>query len=120
MSRRVLVIDDSDLIREVAKLALGRAGWEVLVAEDGASGIELAARERPDAILLDVVMEDLDGPATLAGLRDSAETSAIPVLFLTAKADGAFEATGAQGVIAKPFDMATLADDVSTALGWAP
>ena len=118
MSRRVLVIDDSDLIREVAKLALGRAGWEVLVAEDGAAGIELAAGERPDAILLDVVMEGLDGPATLAGLREREETSGIPVLFLTAKADEAFDSSGAQGVIAKPFDMATLAEDVAAALGW--
>src|SRR5690349_16010219 len=53
MSRRILVIDDSELIREVAKLALGRAGWETLTAEDGESGIATAAAEQPDAILLD-------------------------------------------------------------------
>jgi len=119
VSRRVLVIDDSDLIREVAKLALGRAGWEVLVAEDGTAGAELAATERPDAILLDVVMDGLDGPQTLARLRAQDETRDTPVLYLTAKADDEhFDADGAQGVLAKPFDIGSLAGDVAAALGW--
>jgi CheY-like chemotaxis protein len=118
MSRRVLVIDDSDLIREVAKLALGRVGWDVLVAEDGAAGAQLAAVERPDAILLDVVMDGLDGPQTLAVIRAQDATRETPVLYLTAKADGGFDAADAQGVLAKPFDMGTFAADVAAALGW--
>lgn len=119
MSRRVLVIDDSDLIREVAKLALSRAGWEVLTAEDGRTGAALAAAEAPDVILLDVIMEGLDGPQTLALLHANAATREIPVLFLTAKEDG-FDADGAQGVLAKPFDMGTLPGLVEKALGWSP
>ena len=83
--RRVLVIDDSDLIREVAKLALGRAGWETLTASGGREGAAVAAARQPDAILLDVVMDDLDGPATLALLRAQEATRETPVLFLTAK-----------------------------------
>jgi CheY-like chemotaxis protein len=120
VSHRVLIIDDSDLIRQVAALALGRAGWEVLAAEDGRAGADLAEAERPDAILLDVVMEGLDGPATLALLREREATRDIPVLYLTAKAEGAIDLSGAQGVIAKPFEMASLAGDVAAALGWAP
>lgn len=118
MSRRILVIDDSDLIRQVATLALGRAGWEVLTAEDGTTGADLAVAERPDAILLDVVMEGLDGPATLTLLREREATRETPVLFLTAKAEDAIALEDAQGVIAKPFDTATLAAAVSAALGW--
>jgi CheY-like chemotaxis protein len=113
---RVLVIDDSDLIRQVAELALARVGWEVLLAEDGRTGAALAAAERPDAILLDVVMDDLDGPATLALLREGEETREIPVVFLTAREDA--DATGAQGVIPKPFAVGELADAVADALGW--
>lgn len=118
MSPRVLVVDDSDLIRQVAQLALGRAGWDVLLAADGEEGIALAAAERPDAVLLDVVMEGLDGPATLARLREQEATRDIPVLFLTARAEAEIEA-GAAGVIGKPFHVATLADQVRAALGWA-
>ena len=118
MARRLLVIDDSDLIREVAKLALGRAGWEVLTAEGGREGVALAAAEQPDAVLLDVVMDDLEGPAVLALLREQATTREIPVLYLTAKTDDGFDATGAQGVIAKPFEIGSLAGEVAAALGW--
>ena len=120
LARRLLVIDDSDLIREVAKLALGRAGWETLTAEDGETGAALAAAEQPDAILLDVVMEGLDGPATLERLRSNDATREIPVLFLTAKAEEALAGSDAQGVLAKPFDVGALAGAVSAALGWEP
>jgi CheY-like chemotaxis protein len=117
-ARRVLVIDDSDLIRQVATLALGRAGWETLTAEDGASGVELARSEQPDAILLDVVMEGLDGPETLRRLRADESTQNIPVLFLTAKSEDSVPAEGAQGVLAKPFDVGSLAGDLAATLGW--
>jgi CheY-like chemotaxis protein len=118
MTKHVLVIDDSDLIREVAKLALGRVGWQVSVAESGEEGLRAAAAEPPDAILLDVVMDGLDGPATLERLRADDATREVPVLYLTAKADDGFAGEGAQGVLAKPFDIGSLAGDVSAALGW--
>lgn len=121
--RTVLVIDDSDLIRAVAKLALGgQEGWEVLCAEGGAAGLDLARRTQPDAVLLDVVMPGLDGPATHGRLRDDDATRAIPVIFLTAQADEADRARFAEldvaGVIAKPFDPGRLAAQVSELLGW--
>ena len=118
MSRRVLVIDDSDLIRQVATLALGRAGWETLTAAGGEEGVRTAAEQQPDAILLDVVMEGLDGPATLARLRSDEATATTPVLFLTAKDEEGLDTTDVQGVIAKPFDLGSLAGEVSAALGW--
>jgi CheY-like chemotaxis protein len=121
-ARTILVIDDSPLIRQLVQVALGGDdGWEVHAAGSGADGIELAARERPDAILLDVEMPDLTGPATLTRLRAQEATARVPVLFLTAySADERpeLQALGAAGVIAKPFQVASLASEVAGALGW--
>ena len=124
MSRRtVLLIDDEPDIRAVVELSLGSvAGWEVLTASSGADGVELASAQRPDVILLDVMMPGLDGPATLDVLRGRDETRAIPVLFMTAKAQAGeltrYASLGVAGVIPKPFDPMTLSDRVAAALGW--
>jgi CheY-like chemotaxis protein len=124
MSKKILLIDDEPDIREVAQLSLGAvAGWEVLTAGGGAEGIELAATRQPDAILLDVMMPELDGPATLEALRQRGDTRAIPVLFMTAKAQAGelsrYASLGVAGVIPKPFDPMTLHERVSGALGWS-
>jgi CheY-like chemotaxis protein len=119
----ILVIDDSRLIRQVAEVALGRMdSWRVLTVESGHEGLQVAARERPDVVLLDVVMPDLDGPATLALLREHETTRDIPVIFLTGKSEEddrrGYEALGATAMIGKPFDPQTLPDRVASALGW--
>ncbi len=113
--RRILVIDDSELIRQVAALALSRAGWETLTAPGGEEGLRAAAAERPDAVLLDIEMPGLDGPATLERLRAQAETAETPVLFLTAHEQAP---PGADGVLRKPFEVGELAGAVAEALGW--
>jgi CheY-like chemotaxis protein len=123
MSRTLLLIDDDDDIREIAQLSLElSAGWNVITAASGTDGIELAREKQPDAILLDVMMPVLDGPATLARLREDDRTKAIPVVFLTAKARPAerdrLAGLDVVGVLAKPFDPMTLADQLETALGW--
>jgi CheY-like chemotaxis protein len=123
MSRRILIVDDEDDIREVAQMSLEMvAGWEVIPARSGDEGVRLAARHRPDAILLDVMMPGMDGPATAGLLRGAPETAAIPVILLTAKVQPAdrrrLEALGVAGVLAKPFDPMELANQVSGLLGW--
>jgi CheY-like chemotaxis protein len=120
----VLIVDDEDDIREVAQASLELVGgWEVLTASSGREGIERAAAERPDAILLDVMMPDLDGPSTFQHLQANPVTRDIPVLLLTAKVQTAdrvhFQGLGVAGVLAKPFDPMRLASDVAAALGWA-
>src|ERR1700750_243521 len=104
--KRVLLIDDEDDIREVAMLTLElTCGWEITVAGSGRDGIALARFHHPDAILLDVMMPDLDGPATLAALQNDAATRDIPVIFLTAKVQSSdrqrFHQLGVRGIIAK-------------------
>ena len=120
---RLLVIDDEEDIRDVATLTLElKEGWEVAAAGSGAEGIALARGARPDAILLDVMMPDLDGPSTLRLLRDLPETKSIPVIFLTAKVQAAdrrrYLNLGVNGVIAKPFDPLTLGRTVCECLDW--
>jgi CheY-like chemotaxis protein len=121
--RCVLIIDDSAVIRQIAELTLSAYGWRILTAETGPQGIAIAASERPDAILLDVVMPDPDGLETLSRLRDDARTAGIPVIFLTGLADTEEEraklsALGAAGVLAKPFVPETLAELVAGVLRW--
>ena len=122
-NKRVLLIEDEDDIREVAALSLESvAGWTVLAASSGKEGLITAAREKPDAILLDVMMPDMDGPATLQRLLGQPETRDIPIIFMTAKVQSAerkkLAELGARGLIAKPFDPLNLADEVSGILGW--
>jgi CheY-like chemotaxis protein len=121
--RRILIIDDEDDIREVAALSLeATAGWNVLTASSGAAGIELAAAEQPDAILMDVMMPGVDGPTTFAQMQQTSAISHIPVLLLTAKVQGVdqrrFAGLGLAGILFKPFDPLTLAQQISDALGW--
>jgi CheY-like chemotaxis protein len=123
MSRKVLIIDDEPDIREVAQLSLEMArGWDVSVAASGAEGLRLATQHPPDGILLDVMMPEMDGPAVLSHLLDDPRTSSIPVVFLTAKVQGADQRRFAEmrvaGILAKPFDPLTLADEMASLLGW--
>jgi CheY-like chemotaxis protein len=125
MSRTVLIVDDEPDIREVAKLSLEAiGGWRVLTASGGREGVEQAVAERPDAMLLDAMMPDLDGPATLGLLRERLSAEELPVVMLTAKARGLgadrLEEIGAQGLIAKPFDPMRLHEQLAALLGWGP
>ena len=121
--RRVLIIDDEDDIREVAALSLeATAGWEILTARSGVEGMKVAAAERPDAILMDVMMPGVDGPTTFRHMQQDPLISDIPVLFLTAKVQGVdqrrFAGLGVAAVLFKPFDPLTLAQQICDVLGW--
>ena len=110
MGRKILIIDDEDDIREVASLSLETvAGWEVIKASSGAQGVARAAEHRPDAILLDVMMPGMDGPATFRELRKNPATAAIPVIILSGDSGqvtvNELLAAGAADFLAKPFDI---------------
>lgn len=119
---KVLLVDDEEDVREIARLSLGRVGgMEVCEVASGREALAAAAREKPDFILLDMMMPEMDGPATLHALHANPETTAIPVVFLTAKALPSeierLRQLGAVGIITKPFDPMTLAGEVRRLLG---
>lgn len=118
---KVLIIDDEDDIRSVAALSLGiLGGIEVVEAESGQDGINKAASEKPDVILLDMMMPEMDGPTTLIALRNNLDTNMIPVIFLTARAMTSemekLKLMGAKGILTKPFDPTALASQVKAIL----
>ncbi|HVX56209.1 MAG TPA: response regulator, partial [Candidatus Saccharimonadales bacterium] len=84
---KVLIIDDEEDTRSIASMSLSiLGGLDVLEAESGAEGISKAAQEKPDVILLDMMMPVMDGSETLVQLQQNEGTKHIPVIFLTAKA----------------------------------
>jgi two-component system alkaline phosphatase synthesis response regulator PhoP len=109
----VLVIDDEAPIRLLCRVNLEAEGMPVLEAGDGPSGLEAARSERPDVILLDVMMPGLDGWGVAEALLEDERTAEIPIIFLTARAEFRDRARGLDigGVdyITKPFNPVELA-----------
>ncbi|WP_019499110.1 response regulator [Pseudanabaena sp. PCC 6802] len=119
----VLIVDDEPDIREVAQVSLEMmGGWQVLTSDSGRDGLAKAKSAQPNAILLDVMLPDMDGPTTFQNLQADPLTAHIPVIFLTAKIQpvdrARFTNLGVTAVIAKPFDPLTLAKQVAEVLGW--
>lgn len=116
---KTLVIDDEAPIRLLCRVNLEAEGIEVVEAAEGESGLELAKTELPDAILLDVMMPGLDGWNVAERLLADEDTKAIPIIFLTARADLRDRVRGLDvgglDYVTKPFnpvDLATLVRDV--------
>ncbi len=114
---KVLLVDDEDDIRKIAKMSLEFVGhFETVAVASAPEAIELARRDRPDLILMDMMMPGMDGLAALDEIRRTPELDAVPVMFLTAKVQRTeverYLACGALGVIQKPFDPMTLPTEI--------
>jgi DNA-binding response OmpR family regulator len=113
VAAKVLVIDDEAPIRLLCRVNLEAEGMDVIEAENGSVGVELARSERPDVILLDVMMPGMDGWEVLQALQSEQGTSEIPIVFLTARAELRDRAQGLElgGIdyVTKPFDPVGLA-----------
>lgn len=119
---KVLIIDDEEDTRSIASMSLSiLGGMDVLEADGGEDGINKAAQNQPDVILLDMMMPVMDGESTLSNLQNHDQTKHIPVIFLTTKAMSTeierLKRLGAVGVLTKPFDPTVLADQVREILG---
>jgi len=117
MRKKALVVDDNANNLMLEKDLLEVAGFEVFVAENGASAIAIARKEKPDIIIMDVRLPDMRGSVAASILRQDKETSAIPIIFVTASvmAEGKEEikAITNSGFIGKPINTRTFAKEIS-------
>lgn len=121
MPMRILLIEDDPDIQKMVRLSLKfQGGHEVSVASGGLEGLEKAAAENPDLILLDVMMPEMDGYETCKRLKSQPGTRHIPVVFLSARAQHAEiqkgRDLGAVGYLVKPFDPMTLSSQLDAIL----
>jgi two-component system, OmpR family, alkaline phosphatase synthesis response regulator PhoP len=114
---RILVVDDEASIRLICRVNLDASGFEVLEAEDGETALSMARNERPDLILLDVMLPGIDGWEVAEELSELSETREIPIVFITARSAAPDElrshAVGGVGYITKPFDPSHLSETVT-------
>ena len=119
---KILLVDDEEDTRSIGSMSLSLLGGnEVIEADCGQVALEKAFSEKPDVILLDVMMPGMDGPTTLGHLLSNDQTKHIPIIFLTAKAMSSeidrLKRLGARGVVTKPYDPTTLTSQIMTILG---
>lgn len=120
----VLVVDDDENIRELTQLALETvAGWNIVTADGGIAALEMCRTHHPDAVLLDMMMPDMDGLTTFEHLQADESTRDIPVILFTAKGRvgerDPWDSYAIRGMIAKPYNPMTLGDQVSEILHWS-
>ena len=118
--KKILIVDDEEALREVLTSILEQEGYSVIQAADGRQGVESAKKNRPDLILMDVMMPHMTGFQALEKLKKMKETVDIPVIMVTAKADDDSVGQGMQlyadKYISKPYDMKHLLLEVKKTL----
>jgi CheY-like chemotaxis protein len=123
MSKTILIVDDEEDARAIAVLALQlKTDWTLLQANSGQQALEIAAAYQPDLILLDMMMPELDGRATLRKLKENPTTQNLPIILVTAKIQPLTQTDinpeHVVTVFSKPFRPLELADQIRTALSW--
>ena len=117
---RVLLVDDDPVILKLLQVNFEMEGYTVMTANDGVEGLEKERAERPDIVLLDIMMPRMDGLQVTKALKGDAETKAIPIILLSAKAQASDiqlgKDMGADDYLTKPFDPLELLERVSDLL----
>jgi DNA-binding response OmpR family regulator len=112
MQETMLVVEDEADMVDLLRYQLSKAGFGVLIARDGLTGLELARKNRPDLIILDILLPQMDGFAVCKALKNTAETASPPVLILTARGETSERVKGlelgADDYLVKPFSMREL------------
>ena len=120
MTKRILVVEDTEDNRRIVRDTLSGAGYDIIEASDGAAGVAMAAQHKPDLILMDIQLPGMDGLAATKKLKADPATRNIPILVVTSyamKGDEAkaFEA-GCSGYVTKPIDKTVFLEAVAKAL----
>lgn len=118
MKKKILIVDDDDALRKSLTAALSARGFEVLQADNGLDGAELAAAQKPDVIVADVYMPNMNGFMMADMLQDDPMTASIPIIMMTsaAQAAGAWQSKTDVEYLDKPFEHATLIDIINRLL----
>lgn len=124
MQKRILLVDDDHAVQRLVTMTLGTTDFEVVVASDGTTALELAVAQTLDLVLLDVMMPDMDGFAVAAALRARPETAKVPIIMLTARGSSddlaQSQALGVQEHFIKPFSPLHLLKTVYAILENSP
>jgi CheY-like chemotaxis protein len=120
--QKILLVDDDKNIQLIAQMGLeDRPDWTVVVASSGPEALEKFTKEKPDLILLDMMMPGMDGKTTFAKLQELGNGCKVPVIFMTAKVQThelqSYLDLGVAGVISKPFDPMTLSEEICAIVG---
>lgn len=120
MSTKVLIVDDEPHMLRVTELSIKKGGYQIVIGRNGKEAVELAAREKPSLIVMDVSMPVMDGLTALTQLKANPETAKIPVIMLTvrgqAMARQQAEQSGAAVYLTKPFSPSQLLAEVKRLL----
>lgn len=120
MSKKILVVEDEEAVRELEKFILEQHGYEVMEARDGLEGLTKAEFRKPDLILLDLMMPDVSGGRMFDEMREHPATKDIPIVVVTGKPDAheVFDdQIGADNVIMKPFEADALIERIRAHIG---
>lgn len=116
----VLVVDDAPDVRHLVAAHLKRGGHDVVLAQNAAEALEMAAEARPDLAIVDIMMPGMNGYELTEKLRETPVTHDVPVIVLTARAGGADRAhafrVGADGFVQKPFELQRLTDEIASVM----
>jgi DNA-binding response OmpR family regulator len=119
--KKILLVDDSETSLLMSRMILSKANYDIVVAKDGADGVDRAVAERPDLVLLDVVMPKMNGFEACTAMRARQETEKIPIIMVTTRGEGASVETGfaagATDYITKPVNGLELLTKVRNLLG---
>ena len=122
--KRVLVVEDNCDNMRLITYALRRAGYEIIAAETGLQGVELALSEHPDFIIMDINLPGIDGLEATRRIRKSSSNGSIPIIAITSYAMAGdmnlVLSAGCTGYFEKPIDPLTIMDKIHALLGWAP
>ena len=122
-SKTILLIDDEDYILQIVEACIDNfSDWRPVIASSGDKGLAAAAQAKPDAILLDMMMPNMDGFTFLKNLKADPRLADIPVVLITARVDllepQKLTKLGVKGAIAKPFSAIKIVPEITKILGW--
>jgi two-component system cell cycle response regulator DivK len=121
MTKRILIVEDNALVREMYRSALKSTGAQLIETQRGEFVQEIVRREKPDLVILDLILPDISGRDVAERLKASAETAGVPLLAVsnavTAGDEASLKALGFAGLVTKPVDIRSFAQTVARFLG---